>query len=650
MHESRPPALRRFVSLERSLKAKGQLQSFNNVMEEYLTLNHAEIVPDQDLKKSCEKVFYLPIQVVVKESSSTTKVRVVFDASSKSTSGTSLNDQLMTGPTVHSSLVDVLLRFRHHRIALTTDVSKMYRAILLHPDDRDLHRFVWRRECSQPLQDYRMTRLTFGVTSSSFAANMAVKQNAIELATKFPLASQAIHKSFYVDDGLVGADSVEEAIQIQQQLHDLFRAGGFTLHKWKSSDQKALECVPVNLLDPVHAQAIPDPDRFAKALGVEWNASVDCFRLSASEFPSLEVLTKSALVSDVAKTYNILGWFAPSIIYVKILLQRLWERGIAWDEPVPEDIRDSWEKWKRELPVLTKKFISRCYYPKGIKIVSTQLHGFSDASEVAYSGVIYLRMVDTTGRTHVSLVQSKTKVAPLKRLTIPRLELSGANLVAKILNHSQKVLNITPTQVFAWTDSMVVLCWLKGNPRRFKTFVGNRVSNVIDLVPSERWRHVRSGDNPADPASRGLLPSELMECQLWWKGPEWLSKSEAEWPEMPAMTPNPEPSEVRVISLPVIVSSQTALPIVDDYSSFTQLKRVTAWIKRFIHNCRQSRDDRTKGYLTVKELGAAENYWIAVAQSSSFPKKIMLVRKNVVVKGRLAPLCPFIDGQGLLCV
>ena len=205
-------------------------------------------------------------------------------------------------------------------------------------------------------------------------------------------------------------------------------------------------------------QAIPDPDRFAKALGVEWNASVDCFRLSAFEFPSLEVLTKRALVSDVAKTYDILGWFAPSIIYVKILLQRLWERGIAWDEPVPEDIRDSWEKWKRELPVLTKKLISRCYYPKDVKIASTQLHGFSDASEVAYSGVIYLHMVDTTGRTHVSLVQSKTKVAPLKRLTIPRLELSGANLLAKLLNHSRKVLNITPTQVFAWTDSMVVLC------------------------------------------------------------------------------------------------------------------------------------------------------------------------------------------------
>ena len=168
-------------------------------MEEYSLTNHAELVPNTDLKKPREQVFYLLVQVVVKESSSTTKVRAVFDASSKSTSGTYLNDQLLTGPTIHSSLVDVILRFHYHRIALTTDISKMCRAILLHPDDRDLHRFVWRKESDQPLQVYRMTRLTFGVSS----ANMVVKQNAIDQATKFPLSAQAVHKSFYVDDGLV---------------------------------------------------------------------------------------------------------------------------------------------------------------------------------------------------------------------------------------------------------------------------------------------------------------------------------------------------------------------------------------------------------------------------------------------------------------
>ena len=243
--ESRSQAVRRFLSLERSLRMKGQFQEFSDVMEEYLELNHAEVVPVADLERPREEVFYLPMHAVIKQSSSTTKIRAVFDASAKSSTGVSLNDQLLVGPTVHSPLVDVLLRFRLHRVALTTDVSKMYRAVLLPSDDWDLHRFVWRKRLDEPLRDYRMTRLTFGVSSSSFAANMSVKQNAIDFTQEFPLAASAVHESFYVDDGLVGADSTEEATQLQQQLQDLFTRGGFLLRKWKSSDPESLRHVPL---------------------------------------------------------------------------------------------------------------------------------------------------------------------------------------------------------------------------------------------------------------------------------------------------------------------------------------------------------------------------------------------------------------------
>ena len=133
-----------------------------------------------------------------------------------------LNDTLLVGPTVHSSLVDVLIRFRLHRVALTTDVSRMYRAVLLVPSDRDLNRFVWRSDPSHTLKDYRMTRLTFGVNASSFVANMSVKQNARDHALEFPLAAKVVDDSFYVDDGLTGADSVEGAVKLQNQLQDLF--------------------------------------------------------------------------------------------------------------------------------------------------------------------------------------------------------------------------------------------------------------------------------------------------------------------------------------------------------------------------------------------------------------------------------------------
>lgn len=435
--ESQSSAVRRFMSLERSLRAKGQFQQFTNVIEEYFDLNHAEPVPAKDLEIPREHCFYLAVHVVAKESSTTTKIRAVFDASAKSTSGVSLNDQLLIGPTVHSSLFDVLLRFHTHRIALATDVSKMYRAILLDPSDRDLHRFVWRKDPHEPIRDYRMTRLTFGVSSSSFVANMCIKKNAIDLSQKYPTAAKVVHTSFYVDDGLTGADSVEEAIELQRQLQELFQCGGFLLRKWKCSDTQVLNHLPAHLLDSLDSQSIPGSEGFAKTLGLEWNLRLDCFRIAPSDFTLTSVITKRTLVSNIAKVYDILGWFAPVIIQLKILLQRVWETQIGWDDIVPKEIGDSWERWKRELPLLADVHVRRCYFPSDAHIISTQLHCFSDASEVAYSGVIYLRMTDTTGKVHVSLVMSKTKVAPIKRITLPRLELSGAYLLSKLLHHVQ---------------------------------------------------------------------------------------------------------------------------------------------------------------------------------------------------------------------
>jgi hypothetical protein len=163
-------------------------------------LGHAEEVPTADMEKPIEETFYLPIHAVYKDASTTTKVRAVFDASAKSSTGVSLNDTLLVGPTIHPPLIDVLLLFRSYLVALTADVSKMYRAVKLTESDRDLHRFVWRSDSNALLKDYRMTRVTFGVSASSFAANMAVKQNATEYAQEFPLAADVIRKCFYVDD------------------------------------------------------------------------------------------------------------------------------------------------------------------------------------------------------------------------------------------------------------------------------------------------------------------------------------------------------------------------------------------------------------------------------------------------------------------
>ena len=569
--ESRSQAVRRFLSLERSLTSKGSLKEFDDVMQEYFHLGHAEEIPKSAMEKPTEQTFYLPMHAVYKATSTTTKVRAVFDASAKSSTGVSLNDTLLVGPTIHPPLIDVLLLFRSYLVALTADISKMYPAVELMPNDRDLHRFVWRSNPSAPLKDYRMTRVTFGVSASSFAANMAVKQNAVEHAQEFPLAADVVQKCFYVDDCLTGADDPNSAITLQRQLSDLFSRGGFTLRKWNSNDPSVLEQIPQELWDTNRTQTISEVNEYTKTLGIEWNISTDEFHLAITALSSDTIVTKRRMVSDVAKVFDIMGWFSPAIIKMKILLQRLWEIKLDWDDPIPEHIHQVWSQWRSELPLLTTVHIPRCYSLLKEAISSTQLHGFSDASEEAYAGVVYIRIEYSNKSVHTSLIISKTKVSLIKRLSIPRLELCGAQILARLLCRTMKILNVPLQSIFAWTDSTVVLGWLTGNPRRFKTFVGNRLSSIIDKLPPQSWRHVPGLENPADCASRGLFPSQLKEHELWWDGPHWLKSDSTVWPDQSSLPLRIVPEEERnVCHLATTTTTQPIIPF-DRFSSFSTL-------------------------------------------------------------------------------
>ena len=179
--------------------------------------------------------------------------------------------------------------------------------------------------------------------------------------------------------------------------------------------------------------------------------------------------------------------------------------------------------------------------PKEVTIVSVQLHGFSDASEEAYTAAVYLRMTDTEDNIHTSLVTSKTKVSPIKKLTIPHLELCEALLLSRLLSHVKEVFEVPICHVYTWTDSTIVLSWLSVNPKRFKTFVGNRVATIIDSIPPDRWRHVAGTENPADCASRGLYPAEILNHQLWWNGSTWLKDTPSEWPNQLSLPDCPSP-------------------------------------------------------------------------------------------------------------
>ena len=321
--ESRTQALQRYLSNEKSLMRKGNWQAFQNVIQEYLDLGHAQLVPASTLKLSTES-YYLPMHGVTKESSTSTKLRVFFDASAKTSNGLLLNDTLCVGPTLHPNLDHILLKFRTYKFSLTGDISKMYREVQLAETDRHLHRFLWRPTPTEDVRDYQMNRVTFGVSSSPHLAVRTLQQTALDHGTLSPTAIWHVHASFYVDDLLAGADSPEEAIELHKELRSMLAKGGFDLRKWRSSSQEVLAEIEPQLLEKVPTKDLVDKhsSAYPKALGVVWNSSQDTISTSVN-LPTYSS-TKRGIISDVAKTFDILGWLAPTILQMKVMYQQLW--------------------------------------------------------------------------------------------------------------------------------------------------------------------------------------------------------------------------------------------------------------------------------------------------------------------------------------
>ena len=223
--ESRSQALCRYIANERAILRRNIYKPFQDVVQSYLDLGHAKLVPASDL--AARETYYLPMHSVTKQSSTSTKLRVVFDGSAATTSGYSLNQSLHVGPSLHPTLATILLKFRTYPVAITADIAKMYREVELSPQDKDLHRFIWRATPGEPVKDYRMTRVTFGVSASPYLAIRTLQQTAADHGAEHPIASSHIYQSFYVDDLLAGANTAEEALELFHSLRTVLHKGGF---------------------------------------------------------------------------------------------------------------------------------------------------------------------------------------------------------------------------------------------------------------------------------------------------------------------------------------------------------------------------------------------------------------------------------------
>lgn len=348
--------------------------------------------------------FYLPHHCVIKPSSTTTKLRVVFDGSAKSSSGISINDALIPGPIVQNDLVAILLNFRCFRYVVTLDVPKMFRQIGVQSADRKYQRIVWRDSSDQPLKNFELQTVTYGLASSPFLATMALKQLAIDHSEEYPLAAAAIEKCFYMDDALTRAQTLEEACKLQQELVQLLRRGCFDAHKWCSNSDVILEDVPDELKgDGVNVSDI-DSKAIVKTLGVAWSPKEDWFSFcvpsnnSNPEHP----LTRRKVLSEVARIFDPLGLIGPVLTTAKLFLREIADTTTDWDAPLPQAFVNRWKLFREGLVTMNRLKIPR--WILSATAISTELHGFADSSKQAYGACLYTRILQSDGTFVMKLI------------------------------------------------------------------------------------------------------------------------------------------------------------------------------------------------------------------------------------------------------
>lgn len=642
--------LKRFNSLENKLfKNQSLNQDYSKFMSEYLELNHMEQVPENSLiNPSC----YIPHHCILKENNITSRIRVVFDASMKSSTGQSLNDSLFVGPKLQSDLFNILIKFRTFPFAVSADIEKMYRQILISKEDSDFQRILWRLDSQNQITHFRLLTVTYGTACAPYLAIRTLRQLAMDEKPNFPEASERALTDFYVDDLLSGANSIEEAKHLVNQMNELLLSGGFSLRKWCSNAPEVISHLPTDLKstsDSVHIQE----DNSIKILGLKWNAVEDTFKINIQD--SNSVNTKRQLLSVIARIFDPLGLLSATTILLKIMMQDLWKDKLPWDDPIPESTQKTWLQFQAEMECLKMIKVPRFIFNTKSHSVNLQLHGFCDASSKAYASALYVRATLKSGEVVVNLVAAKTKVTPIKPITLPRLELSAALLLAELYHHTIKSLTNHFDDIYFWSDSTIALSWIAAKSSKLDPFVSHRVTKINSLAPKVLWNHIHSLENPSDCASRGIMPSKLLNHPLWWSGPPWLSQDISSLNLHIYSASFILPSDIDPTpSILELASQVKPLPVPEflcKFSSFSKLTRVVAWVYRFIRNSRQISNHHT-GPLKVSEIQASTHTIIKCLQHSEFHDDIVALQqqKSLPQKSKLRPLNVFLDDKGLLRV
>ncbi|KAG1682450.1 Organic cation transporter protein [Nymphon striatum] len=443
----------------------------------------------------------------------------------------------------------------------------------------------------------------------------AVIKFHLSLQSASPAVSE-LSENLYVDDFLTGADSKDEAIELFQNTCRIMSTAGMNMCQWSCNNSEVLDAI-----QKIKAHKVC---RFAdqtKVLGLAWQRELDCFVFTNGDLMNsvtTSVPTKRTVLSLIARIFDPLGFITPLTIRGKILFQRIWQAGTGWDELLPADLQLVWTQWITDL---------------------SQLQNIEIPTKKAYGAIVYLK-----SGCNVSFVMSRSRVAPIKKVTLPRLELLAAVLASRLMDYVKCALKL-PVNIttYCWSDSQIVLAWIKSSPNRWKTFICNRVTEIQQHTEPSVWRYCPGEYNPADLLTREFV-CDISNNMLWWGGPKWLSEEQKGWPCSTFKTKEVPPDEINVC---LNVTSNPIKPILDitKFNNYQKMFRVTAYLFRAISI--MQKQPTTSKQISTEELNYVEFYWYRTLQQEFFYSEYCALRDGSCInsKSKLKDLHPIWDSS-----
>ena len=603
--------------------ARGRLKNLQNRFQKdpKFCENYNQVIKETENRGFIEKVdlnenpigvcHYLSHHGVVKDSK-TTPLRIVYDCSARmSKSSVSLNDCLFTGPSLISDLTKVLLRFRLNKYACLSDIEKAFLMLQLDERDRDATRFFWPEDpldINSPLIHYRFRVVLFGATCSQFLLNATILKHLSTLKIDPNLITK-FKRGLYVDN-LLGTDNSEQnLLKFYQTASKSFSEAHLNLREWVTNSPLLEQEINSHSEKPKNHshgeksyEEKPVDIESVKFLGMLWNPEFDTLTLKSrldDEIPDISN-SKRSVLSKTAQIFDPLGMILPVTIRSRILLQELWRRKLSWDEPIPEDLVTVWQVLLGDL-----RDCFGCQIPRQLVSSGTvELHAFSDASNVAYGSVIYFALNGIS-----RFVIAKAKVAPIKPISVPKLELTAVLLSARLSKYVLEAYEneLEFSAVHLWCDSQIDLYWLTSD-KVLPVYVRNRVDEISSLLPDVLFHYVPSKENPSDLVTRGVTSKELRNSSLWWEGPSWLPDPSS-WPTWKGHL-EVGSSHISVVNITDEAAKETPVPMIqwDRFNSYEKVVRVIGWVKRFITNLKDKGRMQTTKTTKKKHMGLTQDY------------------------------------------